>query len=438
MKWFDRWAKLRAALPRGRVHTEQRELVTFLTGKISRDDLPAVIVEPAGEYELAETLSFAAEKGMRVAVSCGLRPLPVKNLAGAMLVLTTRIAEPPLFAADKHSVQIDAGLSAEALAIDLARAGRRWLPLWPVPSGRSVGSLIAAGWEGWRVWACGGLLAHVRSVDWMGFDGWRYSTGPAASGAQAPDVLPLLYGSRGSCGVITSLELRLAELNVHRTTALFEFSSAPEAMTFIAELRDFSFPPETVIFWGEMATELIRRGNDGTVADATVVSVLVEWGAEFEWPLSWQSLATPRTGAAAAGELWQNVFRMPRTAARIYPQRAEARMRAPLSALSELERIARELGRDANLPLAVWGTVGSGYMHVWALAPDEEARTQRRAEEAVGRLLVLARDVGCDAVDEIGDPVLRGAEQGTEAALTRETRKLLHTRCDPKGVAAAV
>ncbi len=420
MKWFDRFHKLRESVTLGRLHTEQRQILTLLKGKVSKDDIPVVVVEPAGEGELEACIAFATEKHMRVSVGSGVKPLGIHGLGGGMLILTTRFSAAPRFETDQRAVRVEAGLTAEALAIDLSRRARRWHPLLPVPSGESLGDLIATGWEGLRNWKSGGVLSHVRMIEWMGYDGRRYSTGRGAARSQSVDMSDYLFGSRGRFGVITALELELQEQPPIRTAALFELRDAHDALKLLGRLRDFDPQPETVIYWGEVATSLIRSHNDGTISPQAGVVLMVEWDCEIDWPEEWDRFARPLTEEKRIAELWQDLFRLPRTVARLYPAKVESRLKLPAPAIVDMEAAARELGRDANVQIALWGTVEAGHLHVWALLPDEETRTRRQAEGAVRSLVEIAVD-------------LDGSEctKSVDSAKPDSLLTLARERCDP-------
>lgn len=428
MRWFDRWAKLRDVMRMGRLHTEQKEILGFIQGTVSMGDLPTAIAEVADEFELTEVLRTAKEKGLNISVATGRKRMAVKGLAQSVLVLTSRLASSPVFSAERQTVHVGAGMSPEALAIDLARAGVRWAPLFPIPSETSVGAMIAEGWEGLRVWSGGGTVAHICSVDWMGYDGTKYSTGPAASGAQAPDLLPFLFGAGAAHGVITSAELRLARIPGEPTVALFELESSAAAVDLLEEIRVLYPQPDIVVYWGETATDLIRGGNDGTIGDRARVVVAAEWSQPIEWPHAWSTLAIPQLGSAASQALWQDLFRLPRTAARLHPYRSEVRLRAEEESLPELEELARAIGREANLKLCLWGTVGCGYLTMWALAPDQEQRTQRAADEAVCRFVLEAERLGVRAADELPGSIPRAAERTRAQELVRDVGQLMQRK----------
>jgi len=394
VRLFDRYAKLRDAVTSGSLHTGQKEILSFLKGTLAKDDLPAMVAEPAGEEELRSLYEYAAAKEMKVAVASGLRPVEVRDLKGQILVLTTRMMGTPAFSASRRSVRVNGGLPLEAISIDLTRAGQRWLPLLPVPARMSIGEAFASGWEGLRNWRDGGALAHVFAVEWMGTNGVVHRTGPLATAGGALDVTGLLFGSRGTAGVITALELDVQPLPQTRASALFELPSARAAVEVMAALREFEPLAETVIYWGETATEILRKGNDGTVSDKAGVLISAEWRDEIRWPDAWRAFGRPFFDDLAIDALWQDLLRFSRTATRLHPERTTAALRVPATSLVEFEEAVRELGRDFNFPVALWGTVEAGHLHVWILQPDAESRTQVRAEELLKKIVEAAVSLG--------------------------------------------
>ena len=115
--------------------------------------------------ELRATLDYAAEKHMKVAVGAGLTPTSVRDLAEHVLILTTRLSASPIFSRVRGTARVTGGFPAESLAIDLSHENLDWWPLFPAPPGKSVGALIAEGWEGLRNFRRGGTLAHIQLIE---------------------------------------------------------------------------------------------------------------------------------------------------------------------------------------------------------------------------------------------------------------------------------
>jgi FAD/FMN-containing dehydrogenase len=320
----------------------------------------------------------------------------------------------------------------------VTRAGLRWLPLLPVPNGVSVGEMFALGWEGLRNWRDGNLLSHVRAVEWIAFDGRKFRTGLDAIKDGTPDVSGFLFGSRGKLGVITALDLDLLPLPAQQTSALLELPDAQTAYELLAELRGMEPNPETVIYWGETATQILREGNDYRVSEHTGVLLTVEWrDDEFVWPEAWNAYGKPLTGPQAIGGLWQDLLRFPRTVSRLYPECTGIRLCVPATALVELEMATQQLGRDANFPVAMWGNAEFGQMRVWVLQPDGEPRTTRKAEDLLRRITEAA--LSLDAGIAPGNQLPFDSKPAPSGDGTRPLEQLaaeLQKRCDPHGMYA--
>jgi FAD/FMN-containing dehydrogenase len=435
LKLFDRYGKLRESVRDGRLHTEPKDILSFLKGRLGKTDLPAVVIEPANESELRAALMFAAEKKLKVALASGLKPVEVRDLAGHMLVLTTRLTGSPVISSSRRSIRVDAGLPMESLAVDLSRSGLRWHPLLPVPSQTSAGELYAQGWEGLRNWKDGVTLSHVRAVEWMGYDGRLFETSPV-SGDGAPDVSGFLFGSRGAMGVITALELDLQPAPSHRVAVLFELPEARAAYELLADLREGESQPETVVYWGEAATQILREGTDNRVSPAATVMLAVEWSdQDVAWKSAWNGYGEPLIEENSIAALWQDLFRFPRTAARLYPERTGARLSVPAEAVPEMEEAVRELGHDFNFRVALWGTVEAGHVHAWILQPDGQPRTTRRAEELLKKLVEFTLNLGgrvalgCELPFDFKPPQTSVTPNPFESL-----RAEMQTRCDPNGM----
>jgi hypothetical protein len=220
-----------------------------------------------------------------------------------------------------------------------------------------------------------------------------------------------------------------------RTAALYELADGSSAVELLSELREMTPQPETVVYWGETATQILREGNDGTVTDGALVIIAAEWRDAVRPPEGEKSNARIYTSAGAIDALWQDLLRFPRTTSRLYPERTGARLRLPAMAVAELEDAARELGRDANLHTALWGTVEAGHFHVWVLHPDDQPRTQRSAEELLKRLLEVAVSLGgyC-APGNLLPFDSRTISAHTRGSLGDTVREQLLKRCDPNAM----
>ncbi|MBU1920573.1 FAD-binding oxidoreductase [bacterium] len=427
---FDRYAKLKKTIPDGSVHIGLKQVMPLLQGKLEKCDPPAVAVEPANLDELCRVIEFAAEKNLKIAVSNGLSPVSVNGLSEQILVLTSRFSGLLNFSKSRASMRVDSGVPIETLAVELASHGQRWMPLHPVPAGDSVGSLIASGWEGFRNWRDGGTMSNIRAIEWIGFDGRVYLSGSSLVGADSPDVSSLLFGSRGKYGIITSVELAVKPLPDARMLVLFELPEAAKAVELIRYLRVAAPAPEAVVYFSELATEILRSANDHTLKDKARVVVAAEWDTDCDLNSEWERYARIESDPKAANGIWQDLFRLPKAAARLSPHRTTARMKLPASAIEDLEDRFRDLSKDYNLGVACWGTLEQGHLHLWILQPDGEARTNRQAGDLLKKLAEDAARLGGCLLDTKPASLLNLHDTAIDELSSQVSDKLLK-QCDP-------
>ncbi|MCB1059736.1 MAG: FAD-binding oxidoreductase [Calditrichaeota bacterium] len=382
---FDRYSKLKKQAPGAAVYSGQKELLPLLSGSLRKTDLPELIVEPSNVEELQTLLRFAAEKDMRIAVASGHSPVSVSELESAMLILTHRLSGPSQLSSDGMGLWVHSGTPLETVAVELAQRGLVWLPLHPIEPGETMGTLFARAVEGVRSHRGGGVLSNLRRVEWVGYSGERYATGPSVTGDNL-DVSSLLFGSGARYGVSTKFELALEKLPETRTLLVCECASVDELSQMQQNWR-YGVPlPDALPFWTAVATDALRQGNDDLVSDSAVALLACEWqgsiGLESSDGVSFKRVE----GNTQVSQMWQNLFRLPRTLARLHPDRSEGRFKLPAESLIDFNERVEELARDRSLSVAVWGTLDSGNVNVWVLHPDSEARTARRAAELLERI----------------------------------------------------
>jgi len=428
MMFFDRYGKLKKQAPGTAVHAGQKELLPLLSGSLRKEDLPELIVEPSNAAELQTVLRFAAERQMRIAVASGQSPAVVRDLEGSMLVQTQRLTGPMQWTADGMGLIVNSGTPLEQVAVETAQRGMAWPPLHPLEPGETMATFFARALEGMRCHR-GGTLANIRRIEWVGFDGERYATGPGLGG-DAVDVSPLLFGAGARFGILTKFELALERVPESRTLLFCECESVEQVQELQLGWRYAEPFPTALPFWTAIATNALRQGNDNFIGEKAHSVVACEWDGNIGLEIEEGQPLRRIEGIQDVQHMWQNLFRLPRTLTRLFPYRRQGRYRLPAEALCDFDERVRELAHDRGLSAAVWGTLGAGYVHVWVLHPDSESRTARQAADMLDRLAE-------DALNLHGCPVESGqgmfdlslyrnaATQGLELAMTN--------KCDPSG-----
>lgn len=382
---FDRYSKLKKQVPGATVHAGQKQLLPLLSGTLRKSDLPELIVEPSNVDELQKMLRFAAEKEMRVAVASGQSPASVLDLEGAMLVFTHRLSGSSQLSSDGMGLWVHAGTPLESVAVELAQRGLVWLPLHPLEPGETLATMFARAIEGVRCHRGGGILSNIRRIEWVGYDGERHATGPGCSGDNV-DVSAMLFGSGARYGILTRFELALEKVPESRTLILCECQNIEELSTLYHGWRYGSPMPSALPFWTATATNALRQGNDNFVTESATALVACEWEGNIGVQVSPDLRHYRVEGITPVNQMWQNLFRLPRTLNRLFPHKSRGRFRLPAEALCDFDERVQELAKDRSVNVVVWGTLDTGYVNVWVLHPDDEQRTARRAAEILDRL----------------------------------------------------
>ncbi|MBU1937100.1 FAD-binding oxidoreductase, partial [bacterium] len=391
---FDKYARLRKAMGLGSLHTNREKILELLEGQVTRKQLPVLAVEPATVSGIQACLRYASEKKMPVEICSGLSPRHANDLGGKMLLSTAQLVSSPRFRDNNTRLQIAAGTSIESLQPDFLKYHVRWAPLFPPPKATSIGALIASGWEGIRTWHHGGVLSHLAGLEWVDGAGDIHRTGTLSSGGNAADMMAFLYGSRGELGVITQVDLLLEPLPDYRAACVFLLSDAQDTTNVLSQVGLMSPAPDIVLLLDEGSLEILRRQAATLAPEKAKAAVVCEWSTNVPETLPSDLDANIFEGTAEVDELWKLLFSLEPLAKQLFPARLHSQVVLPARAFPDFEAHARELSHEANLPIALWGTVEVGHLHIWLLLPEDEPRLRRRAGEVLDKLQEYSAQLG--------------------------------------------
>jgi FAD/FMN-containing dehydrogenase len=267
------------------------------------DPQPALISVPRREEDVAETVRFAKEEGLRVAAQGTAHGAgALSSLSDSILLRTTAMKGVELGAAARTAK---------------ARAGAVWADLVPQASEHGLAALHGSapnlgivgytigGGVGWYSRRHGLACNRVRSLEIVGADGQLRRVN--ASGD--PDLFWALRGGGGGFGIVTSVEFELLEIpEVYAGALFFGFERAeevlrawrewtagvPEEMTSVGRLMQFPpIPdvPEPVRGKAFSILELIHIGDEASGKE--LAAPLVELG-----PVMNSLAAVPPAGIA--------------------------------------------------------------------------------------------------------------------------------------------
>jgi glycolate oxidase FAD binding subunit len=249
----------------------ESELERFRTGP-GEQGLPAAVLAPATEEELAALLARASEEGWRV-LPAGLGLwLEGGGPAEVQLVVSTRrMKEIHEYNPPDLTFTAGAGLTLSALR-GVTEPNGQWLPLNP-PGGweGSLGGALATGAGGSLRHLYGTARDHVLGLTLVAGDGriLRWG-GKVVKNVAGFDVTRLCLGSWGSLGLITSVSARLFPIPEADATLVFR---APDAQALLPVARDMalsSLPLASV----ELVDALALEASDADHSAALVIRIL--------------------------------------------------------------------------------------------------------------------------------------------------------------------
>lgn len=236
------------------------------------DALPACVVAPATEAELAQCLAAAQRVGLHVLPRGGGTkstwgdPPP----AGGVVLSTRRLDQVIEHAAGDMTATVEAGCTVTAFQETLAKQGQRVAldPLWPDQA--TIGGVLATNDSGSLRHAFGSLRDLVLGVTVALPDGTlARSGGKVVKNVAGYDLPKLMTGAMGTLGVITRATFRLHPLPRATRTFAFAAPTPQDANRFTLAVQDSTLPVtglQVVAEAGEARVALRVEGSNACVA----------------------------------------------------------------------------------------------------------------------------------------------------------------------------
>jgi FAD/FMN-containing dehydrogenase len=231
---------LRALLGRDVVVTEPHELARYEQGWRYGQGKALAAVRPSRTEDVARTLAFASEQGLRVVAqgaNTGLVGGSTPDASGEMLVLSLERLDRRLeIDAVDRTVTAGGGVRLSQLDAALAEQGL----LFPIDLGAdpTVGGMVATNAAGTRVLRYGDVRQNLLGVEVVLADGAVLDLLTALRKNNTGfDAKQLFVGTAGVFGVVTQAVLRVVPRPAQRATALVGASDGAAALRLLAHLE---------------------------------------------------------------------------------------------------------------------------------------------------------------------------------------------------------
>ena len=238
---------------------------------------PSLVVWPADTQEVAEVLRLANKQKVPVipfgagSGVCG-GTLPVH---GGIVMDLKRMNAICSISEDDHLLDVQAGMLGEVLERELNRRG--WT-LGHFPS--SIYCSTVGGWlAGRSAGQCSSLYGKIedmcRSLTWVDSQGGIHETSLHERSTSAWSLDPLILGSEGTLGVITSARLVLRPLPQHRWYGAYRFSSIEDGTRAMRLLLRAGLRPSVLRLYDEFDTLIAKTGSTADLPEQQVKDSLM-------------------------------------------------------------------------------------------------------------------------------------------------------------------
>ena len=189
------------------------------------DQRPLAVVFPESADDVAATIRFAAERGLRVAFNAGGHNAgPIGWERGTLLVKTERMRGIDVDAVARRA-RVEAGVLARPLAQAAGEHGLAYL----AGTSPDVGVLgyVLGGGLSWMVREHGLACNSILAAEVVTADGTRCHV----DGENEPDLFWAIRGGSGNVAAVTALELRLFPVTeIYAGTMFWPIDRAPEIL----------------------------------------------------------------------------------------------------------------------------------------------------------------------------------------------------------------
>ena len=432
------------------VLTAPEDLVCYAYDGTFAEGRPDAVVLPATTAEVAAVLALACREGIAViprGMGSGLAAASVPFEGGIALTLTRmdRILE-------IDPVDMVAVAQAGAITGDLqAAVEAQGLFYPPDPSSLkhcTLGGNVACNAGGPRCLKYGVTRDYVLALEAVLADGRVLRAGSrTAKNATGYSLVQLLIGSEGTLGVVTEITLRLLPLPRSAHTVLGVFASLNDASQAVTAVLRAGIRPATLELVDETAIRCVEDYlHLGLPLDAEAILLIECDGAEAQVAGESRAVAAlcaehgasqVRTATAPQDrdELWRARRAISGSLSRQRPNKLGEDIVVPRHAIPAMVARLKEIGRQHELPIVIFGHAGDGNLHPNLLFDRRDPQEWARVERATEAIFRAAVELGGTLSGEHGVGVLKRDYLGLAvdpAAI--EAMRAIKRALDPRGI----
>jgi len=433
------------------VLSSPEDLVSYSYDGTFAEHLPDLVVQPATTEEVSRIIALADREGIAVVprgMATGLAAASIPFGGGLALSLTrmNRIVE-------IDEANMTATAEAGVITADLQAAVEK-LGLFYPPDPSSVrqstlGGNVACNAGGPRCLKYGITGDFVIGLTVVLADGRVIQTGgKAIKNVTGYNMTQLFVGSEGTLGVITEVLVKLIGKPRHVRTALATFERLDEASRTVNAVLLTGIVPATLELMDETAIACIEEAMGlGLPLDKEAI-LIIECDGDDERCVQ-RAIGNVvhicrENGAAKVrvakdeterANLWRARRNVSPSLARKAPNKLGEDISVPRSQIPAAVRRIKEISRQYDLPIVVFGHAGDGNLHPNVLFDIRDADQWARVQEIVKEIFAMAVELGGTLSGEHGVGVLKRAYlESALGADVIEIQERVKRALDPKGI----
>lgn len=447
--------ELRSAIGAERVSTDPAERIAYSYDGTWAEARPAVVLHPAAAQHVSDILRVADREGIPVVprgaatgLAGGAAPIAdgwCVNLARMNRILETSVP-------DSVAV-VQPGVVTEVLQKEVERHGLFYPPDPASLHMCTIGGNVSTNAGGPRCLKYGVTADYVLALEVVLPGGRVMRTGRRTlKDVAGYNLTQLLAGSEGTLGIVTEITLRLIPKPPAQATALAAFPRLADACQAVGRILASGVVPLVTELMDQIvvrAVDAFQRDQGAGMRlplDADALLLVAVDGDRDQVERDIDAIAAVLNAAGAsdvhrardeaeAEALWEARRAVSPALMRLAHDRWGEDIVVPRGEIPRMVERIRQIAREWDVPIAVFGHVGDGNLHPNILCDRRDAEIMRRVEGAAGAIFDAAIELGGSITGEhgVGMAKIQHVAHGVDP-VALEMMQSIKRLFDPKGI----
>jgi glycolate oxidase len=443
--------ELRGIVGRQHVLTEPEDMVAYSYDGTFAERRPDLVVRPDSTEQVSQVMQLAWREEIPVVprgMASGMAAASVP-FTGGMVLDTCRMNRIVDIDQVNFTATVQAGIITQSLADAVAKKGLFYPPDPSSIKQSTLGGNAACNAGGPRCLKYGVTSDYVMGLTVVLADGRVLKTGgKAIKNVTGYNLTQLFVGSEGTLGVITELTLKLLPLPRFARTAKAIFPKLNDASRCVNNILSAGITPATIELMDETAIATIEEAmhldlpldveailiieSDGMDEESVVKEI--EAIADIARAAGARDVEVARTEQERAA-LWSARRAISPSLARRAPNKLGEDISVPRSAIPDAVAAIKEISRQRDIPIAIFGHAGDGNLHPNILFDKRDPEQLEKMKAAAADIFDASVRLGGTLSGEHGVGSLKRAFMERDIGpISIDVMSSIKQALDPKGI----